>query len=104
MNIIAKFDKRSVERLRRILGWVAFAKRPLRRREFQSALAFGEGNPQVDEPIPPYIFEMGAPLIEQLRDSTFSFIHVSVKEYGFSILFTQRCHHSVLIILSSQLP
>lgn len=35
----------------------------------------------VDELVPPYIFDMCAPLIEQRRDLTLGFIHVSVKEY-----------------------
>ena len=67
--------------MRQILGWIAFAKRPLRKSEFRSALSFGAGNPKVDELVPSYIFDMCAPLIEQRRDSSFAFIHVSVKEY-----------------------
>jgi hypothetical protein len=68
--------------MRQILAWIAFAKRPLRKIEFRSALSFGAGDPMVDELVPSYVFDMCAPLIEQRRDSSFAFIHVSVKEYA----------------------
>ncbi|KAH8747114.1 NACHT domain protein [Hyaloscypha sp. PMI_1271] len=80
-NTISNFDPRSVDRMRQILGWIAFAKRPLRKSEFRSALSFSAGDPKVDELVPSYIFDMCAPLIEQRRDSSFTFIHVSVKDY-----------------------
>jgi hypothetical protein len=67
--------------MRQILGWIAFAKRPLWKSEFRSALSFSAGDPTVDTLVPSYIFDMCPPLIEQRRDSSFAFIHVSVKEY-----------------------
>lgn len=82
---ISHFDDRSVARMRLILGWIAFAKRPLRKAEFRSALAYSTGDPEANELAPPYVFDMCAPLIEERRDSTFVFIHVSVKEYEFSL-------------------
>jgi hypothetical protein len=48
--------------------------------EFQSALAFSAGDPSVDELVPSYIFDMCAPLIEERSDSSFTFIHISIKE------------------------
>jgi hypothetical protein len=75
--------------MRQILGWIAFAKRPLRKSEFRSALSFSAGDPKVDELVPSYIFDMCAPLIEQRRDSSLTFIHVSVKEY-MVLLTTQK--------------
>ncbi|KAH7360362.1 NACHT domain protein [Rhexocercosporidium sp. MPI-PUGE-AT-0058] len=90
-NTMANFDPRSVERMRQILGWIAFAKRPLRKSEFRSALSFSIGNPTVDELVPSYIFDMCAPLVEQRRDSSFAFIHVSVKDY------LQTTHSKLLI-------
>ncbi|KAK0750616.1 hypothetical protein B0T18DRAFT_390004 [Schizothecium vesticola] len=75
------FDLRSTERMKSIFGWIAYAKRPLRTFEFQSALVFGAGNLEVAEVAPSYLFNMCAPLVEERRDSTYSFIHVSVKEY-----------------------
>jgi len=74
------FDARSTQRLKSILGWVAYAKRPMREFELQSALAFGNGNIDVAEVAPSHLFGMCAPLIEKRGDSTYSFIHVSVKE------------------------
>jgi len=61
--------------------------------EFQSALAFGLGDPDVSEVVPAYLFSICAPLIEERKDSTFAFIHVSVKECVFislTLLLTQR--------------
>ncbi|KAI8722914.1 NACHT domain-containing protein [Fusarium sp. LHS14.1] len=80
-QIISHFDERSIARMRSIFGWIAFAKRPLRKAEFRSALAFSSGDPTVDELAPQYLFDKCIPLVEERRDSTFSFIHVSVKEY-----------------------
>ncbi|CCC06355.1 hypothetical protein SMACR_12714 [Sordaria macrospora] len=80
-QLTSRFDQRSVERLRSILGWIAFAKRPLTRGEIRSALAFGQGDHTVEEPVPRYIFDLGAPLLEEHPDTAFSFVHISVKEY-----------------------
>ncbi|KAK6335581.1 hypothetical protein TWF696_002349 [Orbilia brochopaga] len=80
-NIISSFDKRSKERLVTILGWIAFAKRPLRKFEFLSALSFSSGDHDIDVLVPPFVFDMCAPVIEQRRDTSFAFIHGSVKEY-----------------------
>ncbi|KAE9369182.1 NACHT domain protein [Stipitochalara longipes BDJ] len=57
-NTIANFDPRSVDRMRQILGWIAFAKRPLRQSEFRSALAFSAGDSEVDALVPSYIFDI----------------------------------------------
>jgi hypothetical protein len=79
-QITSHFDDRSVARMRSIFGWIAFAKRPLRKAEFRSALALSPGNPDVDELAPQYLFEKCSPLVEERPDSTFAFIHVSVRE------------------------
>ncbi|KAL0475570.1 hypothetical protein QR685DRAFT_568337 [Neurospora intermedia] len=80
-QLTSRFDPRSVERLRSILGWIAFAKRPLTRAEMRSALAFSWGDHMVEEAVPRHIFEFGAPLLEEHPDTTFSFVHISLKEY-----------------------
>lgn len=80
VNIIASFDSRSIGRLARILGWISFAKRPLSQAELRSAITFSGGDPNIEEAVPLYIFDICAPLIDQRRDSTPSFIHVSVRE------------------------
>ncbi len=63
------------------MGWIAFAKRPLRKVEFQSALTFGEDTHDDQKLVPSYIIDACKPLIEERQDSTFVFIHVSVKEW-----------------------
>jgi hypothetical protein len=73
-------DSRSVGRIRSILGWIAFAKRPLKKLELLSALSFNAGNPSITRLVPQYILDICSPLVEERCDSTISFIHVSVKE------------------------
>ncbi|KAI1173581.1 hypothetical protein F4777DRAFT_557344 [Nemania sp. FL0916] len=80
-QMIAKFDDRSVDRLRIIFGWIAFGKRPLRRAEFRSALSYCAGNTSTRDLAPSYLFDMCAPLVEEHADSSLRFIHVSVREY-----------------------
>jgi hypothetical protein len=69
-----------VDRVRCILGWVAFAKRPLQKLEFLSAITFSLGDPKVDILAPQYILDICGTLVEERRDSTLAFIHISVKE------------------------
>ncbi|KDN69904.1 putative NACHT domain-containing protein [Colletotrichum sublineola] len=82
-KIISHFDQRSVSRLRSIMGWIAFAQRPLRKAELRSALSFSAEaeNVNIEELAPTYLFDMCTPLIEERSDTTFAFIHVSVKEF-----------------------
>lgn len=79
--ILSGLDTRSAHRLRAIFGWIAFAKRPLRKAELQSALIFQPEEVIGDRPVPAQILERCKPLIEERRDSTLAFIHISVKEY-----------------------
>ncbi|KAI0876953.1 hypothetical protein GGS24DRAFT_512713 [Hypoxylon argillaceum] len=81
MQMIAKFDKRSVDRLRTIFGWIAFGQRPLRRAEFRSALSYSAGIELIQDLAPSHLFDMCAPLVEEQADSSLCFIHVSVREY-----------------------
>lgn len=79
-QILAGLDERSVRRLGSVLSWIAFAKRPLRAPELLSALAFDTEDEQVTEPAPAYILDMCQPLIQLQIDSSYSFLHVSVRE------------------------
>ncbi|KAK3897093.1 hypothetical protein C8A05DRAFT_48158 [Staphylotrichum tortipilum] len=79
-RILTGLDTRSALRLRAIFGWIAFAKRPLRKAELQSALMFQPDEVIGDRPVPAQIFERCKPLIEERSDSTLTFIHISVKE------------------------
>ncbi|KAK4113156.1 hypothetical protein N656DRAFT_778690, partial [Canariomyces notabilis] len=80
-QLTSQLDERSVARMQLILRWIAFAKRPLRRSEFRSALAFSLGVPDISEIVPSYVFDGLASLVEERRDSSFAFIHVSVKDF-----------------------
>lgn len=51
----------------------------------RSALAFSWGDHMVEEAVPRHIFDFGAPLLEEHPDTTYSFVHISVKEYVFII-------------------
>ncbi|TGJ82679.1 hypothetical protein E0Z10_g6084 [Xylaria hypoxylon] len=64
-QMIAKFDARSVDRLRTIFGWIAFGQRPLRRAEFRSALSYCAGIAPVQSLAPSHLFDMCAPLVEE---------------------------------------
>src|ERR1700733_4896920 len=41
-QVIRNLDERSMARVKCMLGWIAFAKRPLRKFEFLSAISFSE--------------------------------------------------------------
>lgn len=63
-----------------ILGWIAFAKRPLRQTELLSALTFSLNNGELVDLVPSYVLDMCAPLVEKKGDTTYRFIHGSVRE------------------------
>jgi hypothetical protein len=77
---MANFDERSVQRISSVLSWISFAKRPLRSPELLSALTFDTGHEEVSEPVPAYILDRCEPLIQKQADSTYAFLHVSVRE------------------------
>ncbi|KAK0658014.1 hypothetical protein B0T16DRAFT_319952 [Cercophora newfieldiana] len=72
-QLVSHFDKRSVARLRSILGWIAFAKRPLRKAELRSALSISsdEDKFHIQELAPSYLFLLQSP------DS-----NIGLNEYG----------------------
>lgn len=80
IQILVQLDPRSVERIKCVFSWIAFAKRPLKRMEFLSALTFSVGNPEVTNLVPRYILEICGALVEERPDTTLAFIHISVKE------------------------
>ncbi|RFU23938.1 hypothetical protein B7463_g12396, partial [Scytalidium lignicola] len=79
-RIVTRFGGQSPERMRAVWSWIALAERPLRRSELKSALMFGSLDVPGAQLPPDQIFELYKPLIEERKDSTFSFIHVSVKQ------------------------
>ncbi|KAK4076202.1 transcriptional regulator family: Fungal Specific TF [Trichoderma harzianum] len=80
-QIMANFDERSAQRISAVLSWIAFAKRPLRLAELLSALTFDTKQEQVDELVPAYILDRCEPLIQKQADSSYSFVHVSVRDF-----------------------
>ncbi|KAL7801430.1 hypothetical protein V8C43DRAFT_312589 [Trichoderma afarasin] len=80
-QIMANFDERSAQRISAVLSWIAFAKRPLRLAELLSALAFDSNQEVVDELVPAYILNRCEPLIQKQADSSYSFVHVSVRDF-----------------------
>lgn len=101
---LANLDERSSDRLRCILGWIAFSKRPLRKLEFMSAVTFSQGDPTVTQIAPLYILDTITALVEERSDTALGFIHVSVKEYVKTLCSSTRCtnnHHVPRQILTS---
>ncbi|RGP69068.1 nacht domain-containing [Fusarium longipes] len=80
-QILSRLDPRSVDRIRCVLGWIAFAKRPLKKTELLSAVTFSSGDIQVSRLAPQYILDICGTLVEENRDTTLTFIHSSVKEF-----------------------
>ncbi|KAF2868791.1 hypothetical protein BDV95DRAFT_630472 [Massariosphaeria phaeospora] len=54
-QILSHLDLRSVDRVRSILGWIAFSKRPLKKLEFLSALTFSSGDATVGRLAPRFL-------------------------------------------------
>lgn len=80
-QILARLNEQSQERVRCIFGWIAFAKRPLKKLEFLSALSFTSGNYNLTRLVPRYVVEdICSSLVEERRDGSLTFIHVSVKQ------------------------
>ncbi|KAM0267836.1 hypothetical protein ACHAPA_005433 [Fusarium lateritium] len=80
-QILIQLDARSVDRIKCVFGWIAFAKRPLRKLELLSAITFSAGDPSVSRLAPQFLLEICGTLIEERHDATFAFIHNSVKEF-----------------------
>lgn len=69
-----------MDRVKCVLGWIAFSKRPLKKIELLSAIAFSLGVTSTEHTAPQYMLDMCATLIEERPDTRLVFIHVSVKE------------------------
>ncbi|KAI0470247.1 hypothetical protein F4859DRAFT_486121 [Xylaria cf. heliscus] len=80
-QILAHLNPQSVKHVETMFRWVAFARRPLTRVEFLSAMAFSEGDFTITNSAPRFILEACNPLVEERSDGTLSFIHTSVQEF-----------------------
>ncbi|KAH6681085.1 hypothetical protein F5X68DRAFT_263435 [Plectosphaerella plurivora] len=81
LQTISNFDKQSVERLTSMLGWIVYAKRPLKKIEIQSAITFSSGDSEQEDVVPSFVLSLCSQLVEERSDSTLVLIHSSVKEY-----------------------
>ncbi|KAF3799119.1 hypothetical protein GCG54_00015299 [Colletotrichum gloeosporioides] len=81
LQILVQLNPWSADRIRCIFGWIAFAKRPLKRIEFHSALIFSPGSSNVTNLVPQYVLDICEALVEERPDTTLTFVHISVKEY-----------------------
>lgn len=79
-QVLDDLGLQSVHRIKCVLGWIAFAKRPFKKLEFLSAITFSSADPNVAHLAPQYILDICAPFIEERYDTTLTFIHISVKE------------------------
>ena len=70
------------DRVLRILGWMAFAKRPLKLHELQYGAILYSNNTIIDRETKPFdnILDICKPLAEDGMNQTVTFIHSSVKE------------------------
>ncbi|KAL5120621.1 hypothetical protein ACEQ8H_001369 [Pleosporales sp. CAS-2024a] len=81
-QILSRLNEQSQDRVRCIFGWIAFAKRPLKKLEFLSALSFTSGDHNLTRLVPRYVVEdVCSPLIEERHNGSLTFIHVSVKHF-----------------------
>ncbi|KAI0459295.1 hypothetical protein F5B21DRAFT_526028 [Xylaria acuta] len=80
-QILAHLNPKSVNHIKTMFGWIAFARRALKRVEFLSAMAFSEGDYSVTTVAPDFILEACNTLVEERSDTTLSFIHNSVQEF-----------------------
>ncbi|KAI0814684.1 hypothetical protein GGR55DRAFT_686923 [Xylaria sp. FL0064] len=79
-QMLAPLNPQSVNHIKTMFEWIAFARRPLKRVEFLSAMAFSEGDYSVKAVAPGFILEACNTLVEERSDATLSFIHNSVQE------------------------
>ncbi|KAI0182868.1 hypothetical protein EV127DRAFT_457871 [Xylaria flabelliformis] len=61
-QILAHLNTQSVEHVKTMFRWIAFARRPLTRVEFLSAMAFSDGNYAITKSAPKFILEASSSL------------------------------------------
>ncbi|KAI8947470.1 hypothetical protein F4801DRAFT_582374 [Xylaria longipes] len=80
-QILAHLNPQSVNHIKTMFGWIAFARRPLKKVEFLSAMTFSDGDYSVTTVAPEFILGACNTLVEERSDTTLSFIHNSVQEF-----------------------
>jgi hypothetical protein len=75
--MLSRRGEQALEKIRLIMGWIAFAQRPLKLLELQSALACYFG---LDRVPPSQTFDLCKPFVESGPETTLVFVHSSVQE------------------------
>jgi hypothetical protein len=81
-RISLRHGAHSMEKIYRILAWLVFAKRPLRRHEILHGAALTYDNPLLDEGnmLQGTAIEKCKPLIEEASDGTIGLVHSTAQE------------------------
>jgi hypothetical protein len=83
-NIRQRVGVGQYDKVLRILGWVAFAKRRIKSHELQWGLVLHHHNTQINAETKPIniIYDICKPFVEDGPNGTVVFAHSSIKEYG----------------------
>jgi hypothetical protein len=75
-------DSHNFDTILRMLRWISFTKRPLKKCELLSGMALTPETPTLDENtvLADRAIELCKPLIEELSDGSIRLVHFSVKE------------------------
>lgn len=86
MDRLKALGGQSNKRAIKILQWMVCARRPLQIAELQNALVFDEDNFEITDKnmLPQAVVYICKPLIQKQANSTVTFIHFTVQEYGAS--------------------
>lgn len=81
-KIVEAADTDTTKKVVRILGWIAFSKRPLKANELQYGLILHHGNTRICRETKPLVimYNICKPFIEDGPNDTVVFAHSSVKE------------------------
>lgn len=79
-QMLARLNRVSVDRVKLVLGWIAFARRPLKKLELLSAITFSLDGSNANHLAPSFFLDVCGSLVEERTDSTLAFIHISVRE------------------------
>jgi len=80
-RLYAQLGSASLERARRTLSWIAFAKRPMKKFELQTVIDLHTENAVLTPLLPDQAFDLCKPLIEISSEGILRFVHLSVQEY-----------------------
>ncbi|KAJ1333131.1 ankyrin repeat domain-containing protein 50 [Microdochium nivale] len=80
-QILTHLDGRSITRLKSVCSWIAYSKRPLKKHELLSALSFDFEEPYITNLASAHVLTICGPLLVEMPNNTFTFIHISLQEF-----------------------